>query len=439
MKYPDSNSRSAALSEQAKGCLPGGNTRTTVFMKPYPIYAARGQGCRIWDVDGVERIDCGNNFTAAIHGHAHPELIRVASEQLLLGTSFGLPTYSEIELAQLLTSRVSSVRKCRFLNSGTEAVMMALKAARAFTNRPKILKCEGAYHGSYDYAEISLDSSPDNWGLLEAPTPVAYSAGTPRGVLDDVLVIPFNDVDVARALIGAHAHSIAAILVDPMPNRAGLVPATREYLLALREMTARVGALLIFDEVISFRLGYHGAQQIWGVDADLTVFGKIIGGGFPIGAIGGSDEIMAVFDPTGGKPPVPQGGTFCANPMSMRCGATALAMLDRESFTHLAALGERVRDGIDEVFRRRGVPGQTTGMGSLLRVHMSNRELHDYRSATPSPEESKRLSALTTALLNEGLLLPGYGLMALSTPMNSSDADAIVAAFDRVIGRGWVA
>ena len=317
--YPDSNSSSQKMYDRALASLPGGNTRTTVFMKPYPIYAARGEGCRVWDLDGNVYIDCINNFTSQIHGHAHPALIKAATAQLALGSAFGLPTESEVDLAELLASRLPSVEQVRFANSGTEAVMMALKAARAHTGRPKIAKCEGAYHGSYDYAEVSLDPTPEAWGR-NAPVSVAYAKGTPDNVLADVVTIPFNDTEAAVSLIREHGPELACVLVDPMPNRAGLAPADRAYLEALRKVTREVGALLIFDEVITFRLGYRGAQGIWDIDPDLTTLGKIIGGGFPVGAIGGRKDVMAVFDPRPGKPALPHGGTFSANPVTMRAG-----------------------------------------------------------------------------------------------------------------------
>src|ERR1700712_243872 len=194
--YPDSRSLSRSLYDRALKSLPGGNTRTTVFMKPFPIYAASGAGCRVQDIDGNEYIDCINNFTSLIHGHAHPALIEAATRQLALGSAFGMPTESEVDLAELLAARLPSVQQVRFTNSGTEAVMMALKAARAFTGRPKIAKCEGAYHGSYDYAEVSLDPTPEAWGR-NAPVSVAYAKGTPDKVLEDVVTIPFNDVEAA--------------------------------------------------------------------------------------------------------------------------------------------------------------------------------------------------------------------------------------------------
>jgi glutamate-1-semialdehyde 2,1-aminomutase len=425
--YPDPDSSSQKMYDRALASLPGGNTRTTVFMKPYPIYAARGEGCRVWDLDGNVYIDCINNFTAAIHGHAHPALIKAATAQLALGSAFGLPTVSEVDLAELLVSRLPSVDQVRFANSGTEAVMMALKAARAHTGRPKIAKCEGAYHGSYDYAEVSLDPTPEAWGR-NAPVSVAYARGTPENVLADVVTIPFNDTEAAVSLIREHGEALACVLVDPMPNRAGLAPADQAYLDALRKVTREVGALLIFDEVITFRLGFRGAQGIWNIDPDLTTLGKIIGGGFPVGAIGGRKEVMAVFDPRPGKPALPHGGTFSANPVTMRAGIAAMELLDEAAFARLDAMGETVRAGIDSAFRRHGVPGGTVGLGSLLKIHFADRPIRDYRSAYLTEEEARRQTVFSRALLNRGVLAAGYGLMALSTPMTDADLDAIVDA-----------
>jgi glutamate-1-semialdehyde 2,1-aminomutase len=427
MMYPDPTSRSHQLYDRALSSLPGGNTRTTVYMKPYPIYAARGEGCRVWDVDGKSYIDCINNFTSLIHGHAHPQLIAAATRQLAIGSAFGLPTESEVDLAELIAQRLPSVEQIRFTNSGTEAVMMALKAARAFTGRPKIAKCEGAYHGSYDYAEVSLDPTPEQWGG-NAPVSVAYAKGTPDNVLADVVTIPFNDPEAAVSLIREHGAELACVLVDPMPNRAGLAPADTAYLEALRRITREVGALLIFDEVITFRLGYRGAQGLWGIDPDLTTLGKIIGGGFPVGAVAGRREFMAVFDPRSGKPALPHGGTFSANPVTMRAGIAAMELLDDAAFARLDAIGEAVRSGIDEAFRRSGVPGGTVGLGSLLKIHFADRPVRDYRSAYLSEQETERQTAFHRAMLNRGVLAAGYGLMALSTPMTDADVEAIIAA-----------
>ncbi|WP_136616586.1 MULTISPECIES: aspartate aminotransferase family protein [Mesorhizobium] len=431
MNYPETSPESARLYERAKVVMPGGNTRTTVYFDPFPIYAVRGEGCRMWDADGHVYIDCINNFTSMIHGYAAPSINAVVSAQLALGTAFGAPTSSEIDLAELLVARLPAVDQVRFTNSGTEAVMMAIKAARAFTGRPKIAKIEGAYHGSYDYAEVSLDSRPDNWS--NTPASIAYAEGTPQGVLDDVVVLPLNDVATAQAVIAEHGPQLAAILIDPLPNRAGLIPARRDYLTALSKAARAAGVLLILDEVISFRLGYSGAQGQWEIAPDLTVLGKIIGGGFPVGAVGGRADVMSVFDPTRGKPALPHGGTFSANPVTMRAGLASMQALTPAVFERLNSIGETARQGVNASFARHGLAGVCVGLGSLFKVHFTDQPVTDYRSVYPNAEARRKLGNFHMALLNRGILAAGYGLFALSTPMTDSDVTEIIKAIDEAL------
>lgn len=421
---------SAALYERAKTVMPGGNTRTTVYIEPHPVYAARGEGCRMWDVDGNVYYDCINNFTAMIHGYAHPQTNAAVAAQLPHGSAFGAPTEAEIELAEMLVERLPSVEQVRFANSGTEGVMMAIKAARAFTNRPKIVKIEGSYHGSYDYSEVSLDSSPANWGNEDAARSTAYAKGTPKGVLDDVLVVPFNDIDALKAVFAAHGDSIAGILIDPMPNRAGLIPARPDYIAAMQDTARAAGALVIFDEVISFRLSYNGAQGLWGANPDLTVLGKVIGGGYPVGAIAGRADVMAVFDPSKGKPALPHGGTFTANPITMAAGIATLKALPPEAFDHLDAIGDLIRSGTNDSLRKHGLPGVCVGRGSLFKIHFTAKPVTDYRSVYADAAERKMLDQLHKGLLARGVLAASYGLFALSTAMTTEDAKAILAAID---------
>jgi glutamate-1-semialdehyde 2,1-aminomutase len=414
--------------------LPGGNSRTTVYMAPYPPYAASGEGCWVTDVEGDRRLDCLNNYTALIHGHAHPAIVEAASHRLAQGASFPMPTPEEIDLAALLCERVPSAERVRFMNSGSEAVMIALKGARAFTKRPKIAKFEGAYHGSYDYAEVSLASTPDNWGSLAAPASTAYSRGTPPAVLEDVVVLPFNHTEHAVARIEREAANLAAVLVDPMPNRVGLVPARVDFLKALREVTGRHGIVLIFDEVISFRVGYHGAQGLFGVTPDMTTLGKIIGGGFPVGAVAGGAEVMAVFDPTrGGPPAAPHGGTFNANPVTMAAGLVSMRLLTPEAFARLDELGARLRASLDDCFKQAGLPGRAAGLGSLFRLHPVDRELSDYRSTRATADESERLVRIVRRLMEHGVLMSSTGLGCLSTPMGEAELEGLVETFAAVL------
>lgn len=420
--------KSREMFERARKVMPGGNTRTTVFIDPFPIYAQRGEGCRVWDVDGNVYYDCINNFTAMIHGYGHPAVTAAVVDQMPRGSAFGAPTESELDLAELLVERLPSVEQVRFANSGTEGVMMAIKAARAFTERPKIVKIEGAYHGSYDFAEVSLDSSPANWGDMPAST--AYAKGTPKGVLDDVIAVPFNDTEALRAVFDAHGDTIAGVLIDPMPNRAGLIPARKDYLDAMVEIARAAGSLVIFDEVISLRLGYSGAQGLWSVTPDLTALGKIIGGGFPVGAVGGRADVMAVFDPTRGKPALPHGGTFTANPVTMRAGLAAMRALTPASFAHLDAIGSLLREGITASLAHHGLNGQCVGLGSLFKVHFTALPITDYRSVYPGASERMKLDLFHKGLLDRGVLSASYGFFALSTSMTEEDAREILSAID---------
>lgn len=428
-----SSDNSDALYERALKVLPGGNSRTTVFELPHPPYAARGEGCRLYDVDGREYLDFVNNYTSLIHGHAQPDVIAAVRDQLERGSAFPFPTESEIRLAEMLCERVPGFDLVRYVNSGSEAVMTAIKAARAFTDRPRIAKCEGSYHGSYDFAEVSLDSTPETWGNAE-PKSVAYARGTPRSVLDNVVVIPFNKPDEAEAILRANADSLAAVLIDPMPNRGGLIPATPEFLAMLRRVTEENGILLLFDEVITFRLGYAGAQGRFGVTPDLTTLAKIIGGGFPVGAVAGRADVMAVFDPRNGKADLPHSGTFNANPVTMVAGEATLRLLTPAEFDRLEALGERARAGLTEAFRDAGVEGQVTGLGSLLRIHMTSAPLVDYRSALMTAAQKAALAQVLRSMREDGVFLNDRGVVALSTPMTETEVDTLIETFARALG-----
>lgn len=419
---------SAALYERAKAVMPGGNTRITVFMKPHPYYAAYGQGCRLTDVDGVERLDFTNNYNSLIHGHAHPAITAAVRDQLERGTAFPMATEAEIRLAELLCDRVPSFEQVRFCNSGSEAVMFALKAARARTGRPKIAKCEGSYHGSYDYAEVSLDPTPETWGNAD-PKSVAYVEGTPRSVLDDVVVIPFNKPDEAEQILRAHAQELACVIVDLMPNRGGLIPATPEFVAMLERVREETGILIVLDEVITLRLAFGGAQTLFGIDADLTALGKIIGGGFPVGAVAGSAEVMAVFDPRDGKPALSHSGTFNANPITMVAGEAAMGALTQAEIDRLGALGDHAREGVAAIMREADMRGQVTGLGSLFRIHVHDRPLSDYRSMLMTQAEKDLLGAIVGHMRDHGVFVNERGVCSLSTPMTEAEIDAFLDCF----------
>jgi glutamate-1-semialdehyde 2,1-aminomutase len=422
-RYPDEASVSAGLYQRARRVMPSGNTRQTVFFKPYPLYAARGAGCRVTDVDGETRLDFVNNYSSLIHGHGHPEVLAAAHAQLDQLAAVGMPTASEIDLAELLVERLPGVEQVRFANSGTEAVMLAIKAARAFTGRPKIAKIEGAYHGGYDFAEVSLTASAPGWGDPDCPVSVATSHGAPAGVLADVVVLPWNNIPAARALIEAHAETLACVLVDPLPSRIAYAAIAPDFLAMLREETAKIGALLVFDEVYNLRLGYHGAQGRFGADPDLTAMGKIIGGGFPVGGVGGSAKVMSVFAFDDGPPKLPHGGTYNGNPMSMVAGLKTMQLMTPAAFDRLEALGDRLREGLCAALKDAGVAGHVAGVASFGALTLGERPVANYRDLAEGARFAPARDALHRHLLNHGVLASPQLGFTLSTAMGEDEID----------------
>jgi glutamate-1-semialdehyde 2,1-aminomutase len=429
-------SRSAELFRQAVQFLPGGVSRNTLLRTPHPFYVAEASGCRTVDVDGVERVDFANNMASLIHGHAYAPVVEAVTEQLRRGTAFTMATQIEIEFARHLCGRSPAFDKVRFVNSGTEAVMAALKAARAYTDRPKIAKVEGTYHGAYDYAEVSQSPVPGSWGLADRPASVPLAVGTPQSVLRDVVILPFNDPEAAIAVLDQHQGEIACVLLDPMPHRVGLVPAQQRFVQALRDWTLQDGALLVFDEVITFRSEWGGMQARLGVRPDLTALGKMIGGGFPVGAIAGSDEVMSVFASAGGGPRLPHSGTFSANPVTMTAGCTAMTLFDHDEVGRLNRLGERARTNLEEAITIAGAPASVTGTGSMFRVHMKPEPPRDYRDTFPTAAEKAALTTFHEDLAAAGFLLIYSGAGALSTPMGEAEIDGLAEAAVSALRKG---
>jgi glutamate-1-semialdehyde 2,1-aminomutase len=425
----NSMAASAALYERALAIMPGGSTRATLYSPPFPPYATRGQGSRVFDEDGQEYLDLVNNFFSQVHGHAHPEIVAAVQSQAALGLSFALPTASEVVLAEEICARSEVLENIRFCNSGTEAVMIAIKAARAFTGRARIAKFEGAYHGAYDHVEVSLDSNPSNWGSATAPASIAYAAGTPPRVLEETVVLPFDDPAACEALIDGHAADLACVLMDPMPSSVGMIEAPPDLLRLLRDATARHGVVLICDEIVNFRLGWGGAHSRYNFTPDLVTLGKVIGGGQPIGAIAGRRELMAVFDVRQGRPRLSHGGTFTANPLTMAAGLASMRLLTQDALARLNAMGARLRHGLAAQFARSGVPMQVTGAGSLFRVHPIDRPVTGYRSAYTTAAEKARLNALRQHLQAHGVLVTKNISGALSTVMTDADIDLVLQVF----------
>lgn len=423
MTYPDLNSNSARLLLRGRAVMPGGNSRVGVMLEPYPPYAVSGAGCRVIDADGIERIDFINNWSSLIHGHGNAAVLAAITDQAKRLMAVGMPTEVEIELAELLCGRVPSVEQIRFSNSGSEGVLMALRAAKAYTGRAKVAKAEGAYHGNVDSIEISVAPSPKEWGDAREPASVPATEGLTEAVVHDTVVLPYNDITASRAIIERHAHELATVIIDPVVSRMGFVQATPEYLEMLREVTAQHGIVLIFDEVFSFRMGYHGAQGAVGITPDLTALGKIIGGGLPVGATGGKADIMAVFDQTKQPLRVEHGGTYNANPMTMAAGLACMEQMTPAAFERLNGLGDRLRDGLRAAMHDTGVSGAVHGCASMVSLIFNEAPFSNYRELPLRRREAEMVYALHRYLLNHGVQIIPHGMMLLSTAMTADDID----------------
>ncbi len=423
-------SRSAELYERAQRVMPGGVSRNTVLRAPHPAYADRGVGCRLIDLDGVERIDYSNNMASLIHGHAFAPIVDAVTEQLTRGSAFMLATESEVHFAEHLCSRSPAFERVRFMNSGTEAIMVSLKAARAFTGRPMIAKVEGAYHGGYDYAEVSQAPNPDTWGHEDRPASVPLAHGTPRSALDDVVILPFNDIERSISRLNEHKDELACVLIDLMPHRVGLNPVEPAYVEAIDRWAKQHGALLVLDEVITFRTEVGGLQSRYDIAPDLTAMGKMIGGGFPVGAVAGRAEVMEVFNATTPTIRFPHSGTFSANPVTMTAGLVALEAFDAPAVARLNALGDRLRDGIAGAIERAGATGCVTGTGSMFRVHMKARPPRNFREAYMTRDEIARLKVMLDHLFDDGFLMINTCSGTLSTPMTETEIDALIGSIE---------
>ena len=428
--YRSEHSRSKQLFERACQVMPAGNTRHSIALSPYPVYAARGKGCRIWDVDGEERIDFLNNYTSLILGHANDRVVEAVQQRVACGTCFTAPTQHDVELAELLVERVPYIDQLRFCNSGTEAVLLAVKAARAYTGRLKIAKFEGAYHGIYDWVQVSEGPTAANWGEPDAPNSV-LEPSAPPSVASETIVLPWNNSVACSNLIRQHGRDLAALVMDPLPSGIGMIPPVSGFLEMLREETSKCGALLISDQVMSFRLGYHGALHRTGIEPDVVSLGKIIGGGFPVGAVGGSRKVMQVFDHTADCK-VHHGGTFNGNPVTMIAGLETMRQMTPDAFDRLNYLGDYTRERLGRMFRDSGVAAQVVGKGSLFTAHFTEQPLSDFRSLTGFSRTNPIYAGLCHDMLANGIVTSSRGVFGcLSTPMAESDCDRFVNALQR--------
>ena len=417
--------RSHALQQRAESLFPGGvNSPVRAFraVGGEPPFVERGHGAYLWDADGNRYIDYFGSWGPMLLGHAFPPVVEAIRQAAARSASFGASTAAEADLAELVIAAVPSIQKLRFVSSGTEATMSAIRVARAFTGRKYVIKFEGCYHGHADGLLVKAGSGVATFGI-------PGSAGVPEETARFTLALPFNDVSALEAAFAAHPGEIACIIVEPVVGNAGCIPATPGYLQALRDLTSRHGALLIFDEVMTgFRVALGGAQQLFNIRPDLTTLGKILGGGLPCGAFGGRAEIMDQLAPLG---PVYQAGTLSGNPLAMAAGIAMLRHLTEnrdQVYTTLEKLSAALADGIAAEARAAGIPLVTNRVGAMFTWFFTDAPVTDF--ATAAASDTKRFAAFHHSMLDAGIWLPPSQFEAafLSTAHTESDIHQTIAA-----------
>ena len=421
--------RSAALFEKARSLIPGGvNSPVRSFnsVGGQPVFVKRGRGARIFDEDGNSYIDYVCSWGPLIFGHAHRRIVAAAKAALEAGTTFGACTAGEVTLAEMIVAAVPSVEMVRLVNSGTEAVMSAIRLARGFTRRDKIIKFEGCYHGHSDSLLAKAGSGIATLGMPD-------SAGVPPNLTVDTITLPYNNPEAVRATAALHGKSIACIVVEAVAGNMGVVLPKPGFLETLRQVASEHGIVLIFDEVITgFRVAYGGAQERFGVTADLTTLGKIIGGGLPMGAYGGRREIMEFVAPSG---PVYQAGTLSGNPLAVAAGIETLSMLKEPGiYDKLEKKGAALADGLLEAAAAAGVAAQTGRVGSMFTLFFTENEVTDYASARTS--DAARYAGFFRGMLERGFYLAPSQFEAgfVSTAHSKKDIADTVAAARAVLG-----
>ena len=415
--YADARPNSRRLHTEACKYMPGGDTRTATFFLPFPNFIKYGEGAYMYDEDGFKLLDFQNNYTSLIHGHAHPETVEAVREQIAKGSAYTAPFEKQIELSKLLTQRFPSVDMIRYTNSGTEANMHALRIARAYTGKAKIIKTEGGYHGTTDVFEASVDPNIKKAGTLDQIKVIPESRGVSENALKDVLVVPFNDIERTRKMIEEHHQEVACIIIEPIMGSAGQITPDLEYLRFLREITTQYHIVLIFDEVVTGRLSLGGAQKFYGVIPDLTTIGKIIGGGTPVGAFGGKREIMQMYDPREKK--MYHSGTFNGNAVTMTAGLATMKAYNQEAVDYVNDLGSLFKEGVLKIYEKLGLNMKISGAGSIYNILFTDKDVKNYRDVASAHEELNKV--LYMSLLTKGIFDAERGMFCMSTAMTKED------------------
>ncbi|MDQ0244635.1 glutamate-1-semialdehyde 2,1-aminomutase [Bacillus fengqiuensis] len=417
--------KSKAAFLEAKQLMPGGvNSPVRAFksVKMDPIFMARGKGSKIYDIDGNEYIDYVLSWGPLIHGHTNERVVEAIKKVTELGTSFGAPTISENELARLVIDRVPSIEIVRMVSSGTEATMSALRLARGYTGRNKILKFEGCYHGHGDSLLIKAGSGVATLGLPDSP-------GVPEGVAQNTITVPYNDLESVKLAFEQFGDDIAGVIVEPVAGNMGVVPPQPGFLEGLRDITERYGTVLIFDEVMTgFRVDYQCAQGYFGVTPDLTCLGKVIGGGLPVGAYGGKAEIMERIAPSG---PIYQAGTLSGNPLAMTAGYETLVQLTPGSYQEFGRKADRLEEGLQAAASKYEIPHTVNRAGSMIGFFFTNEEVINYEKAKTSNLDY--FATYYREMANNGVFLPPsqFEGLFLSTAHSDEDIEKTIEAAEK--------
>ncbi len=413
-KFPASRERHKKLINY----IPGGATRSLSYFKPYPIHIKSGLGAWVYTHDDNKLLDVTNAYGAIVHGHGDPDIVKAVQEGITKGSQYATPTDGQYKLAKLLCRRIPGFDKLRFVNSGTEATLFALRTARTYSGKDKILKMSGGFHGTHDCVAASTKKN-------------MITAGIPKGMTEDMLEVPFNDFDAVEKAVRETASQLAAVIMEPFLGAGGVVLPEPGFLEHVRKVTRENSVLLIFDEIFSYRVHTGGCQKLYGVTPDLTTVGKVIGGGLPIGVFGGKEEIMNIFCHENSEKPLYHSGTFNGYETLMQAGYAALSKYNEKAVSYVNTLGDQLHKGLLKSFKSNGLNIQSNQIGSLLNLHFVNEPITTAEQVLKSEEQLHTLMHLS--LLNKGVFTIPRGLFILSCAMTEDDIDFLTEKIDETL------
>ncbi|CDQ21790.1 aspartate aminotransferase family protein [Halobacillus karajensis] len=444
--FAEQTKRSAEQYTKARELIPGGVTANIKYMEPHPIIMRRAEGSKLYDIDHNEYMDYLLSYGALIHGHGHPEVYEAVMKQMKSSgtTIFGTPHELEMVMAEKLISLYPGIEMVRYTNSGLEATLLALRTARAYTGKPKIAKFEGHYHGGYDQVLLSVNPEHEKSGDAAQPNSVPESHGLPEYYQKNTIMLPFNDFPSTEKILRTCKEDISAIIMEPV--QGGFIPAEKEFIKQLRTLTEELGIVLILDEVkTGFRLSLGGAQEVYGIEPDITALGKVLGGGFPIGAIGGKKEIMNLLSPHGGRDIMTVGeedsqkreavfhsGTYNGHPTVLAAGLSTIELLERDGVIgELFSKTHALRDRLEELYGQYGIPMQTIGKGSIFNIILSKASIKNYRDMEQADLGLRK--AIDYELLKNGVYTKPLNRYSLSTAHTEEDISRTIRAHEQAI------